>query len=134
MALGDKAVDNTSRGGIACGIGKDGRLKPRAFDEAGTMFEKHPATGVTFSDVVLPSLDVAEKLIKQAHIRIPHFRLVSWDIAFDEQENPVLIESNLKDGGLYSHQLNNGPLFGSDTEKILDEAFGFGNSSAEGNS
>jgi hypothetical protein len=123
MALGDKAVDNASSGGITCGIGKDGRLKPRAFNVEGTMFEKHPATGVVFSDVVLPSLDVTEKLIKQAHIRIPHFRLVSWDIAFDEQENPVLIEANLKDGELDFHQLNNGPLFGDDTEKILDEVF-----------
>jgi hypothetical protein len=48
---------------------------------------------------------------------------VSWDIAFDEQENPVLIEANLKDGELDFHQLNNGPLFGDDTEKILDEVF-----------
>jgi hypothetical protein len=123
MGVGDKAVDNASSGGITCGIEKEGRLKPKAFDEKGNMYEKHPTTGAVFSDIVLPSLDTAETLIRYAHIKIPHFRLVSWDIAFNEKDEPVLIETNLKDGGLRIHQLNNGPLFGDDTEKILGEVF-----------
>lgn len=55
---------------------------------------------------------------------MPHFRLVSWDIAVDNENNPVLVECNLKFGQLDFHQLNNGPLFGDDTEIILDEVFG----------
>lgn len=37
---------------------------------------------------------------------------------------PVLIEANLRYGELDFHQLNNGPVFGKDTKKILDEVFG----------
>lgn len=34
-----------------------------------------------------------------------------------------IIEANLCDGQLDLHQLTNGPLFGDDTVKILDEVF-----------
>lgn len=42
----------------------------------------------------------------------------------DEFENPVLIEANLHYGELDFHRLNNGPIFGNDTNKILEEVFG----------
>ena len=35
--------------------------------------------------------------------------------------SPTLIEANLCNGELDFHQLNNGPLFGEDTERILKE-------------
>lgn len=55
---------------------------------------------------------------------MPHFRLISWDFAVDIDHEPVMIEANLRYGELDFHQLNNGPLFGKDTRKILDEVFG----------
>ena len=53
----------------------------------------------------------------------PHFRLISWDIALDKNNNPIIIEANLKYGEIDFHQLNNGPLFGDDTKEILNEVF-----------
>lgn len=41
----------------------------------------------------------------------------------DNNDEPMLIEANLCDGELDFHQLNNGPLFGVDTEEILSEVF-----------
>ena len=55
--------------------------------------------------------------------KIKHFRLVSWDIAFDRKDQPLLLEANLHYGELDFHQLNNGPIFGDDTIKILEEVF-----------
>ena len=55
---------------------------------------------------------------------IPHFRLVSWDIAIDESGEPILIEMNSAYGGPELHQFSNGPIFGEDTEEILEEVFG----------
>ena len=37
--------------------------------------------------------------------------------------DPVLIKANFSYGGVTIHQLNNGPIFGDDTEKILREVF-----------
>ena len=50
-------------------------------------------------------------------------RMVAWDVAILENGVPVLIEANLYDGQLDSHQIHNGPLFGEDTKKIMDEVF-----------
>ena len=57
------------------------------------------------------------------HAQMPRFRLVSWDFAIDPDGEPVLIEANLHYGELDFHQINNGPIFGEDTEKILKEVF-----------
>ena len=72
----------------------------------------------------LPGYKEACELVKRAHPMVSHFKLVSWDIAIDENGSPIMIEANLAKGSSEVHQLNNGPLFGDDTKKILDEVFG----------
>ena len=62
--------------------------------------------------------------IKTIHPHFPHFRQISWDFAIDENEEPVFVEMNLCNGELDFHQLNNGPLYGDDTDIILGEVFG----------
>ena len=63
-------------------------------------------------------------MIKNIATKVPHFRLVSWDIAIDSVGQPVFIEMNPAYGELDFHQLNNGPIFGEDTEEVLEEVFG----------
>ena len=116
-------VDNASSGGITCGIGPDGRLKEIAFSAKGTRYTEHPDTGVRFSDVTVPGYSSVIDAIRKSHPQFPNFRLVSWDIAIDENNEPILIELNLCCGELDFHQLNNGPVFGDDTKNILAEVF-----------
>ena len=75
-----------------------------------------------FDGYSIPNYDSAVNLVKKAHKMVPHFRAVSWDIAITE-ESTVLIEANLFRGGIDLLQLSNGPLYGEDTKKILDEVF-----------
>lgn len=49
--------------------------------------------------------------------------MISWDIATDENGQPIMIEANLTNGELDFHQLCNGPLFGDDAPKILKKVF-----------
>lgn len=129
MGVGNAKVDNACSGGISCGICENGRLKPVAYSstyDGSKYVEKyteHPSTHIQFSDVVIPNFLNIRNLITNIHPQFPHFRLISWDIAIDSEDLPVLIEANLCDGGLDFHQLNNGPLFGEDTEEILSEVF-----------
>ena len=49
--------------------------------------------------------------------------MISWDIAIDNNTDPILVEANFANGQLDFHQLNNGPLFGNLTESILTQVF-----------
>ena len=123
IGINGARVDNASSGGITCGITEDGKLKHFAYKANGDRFDKHMDSGVVFDGYQLPSYDKCLAAVPGLHIQIPRFKLVSWDFAVAENGDPVLVEANLHYGQLDFHQLNNGPLFGEDTEKILKELF-----------
>lgn len=132
MGFGDSKVDNAtakdnaSYDGMSCGIDENGCLKKYAYGyTTGKRCEQHP-DGLVFEGFQIPSFDKAIELVKKSHPLIGHFRLVSWDIAIDEDGEPVLIEANMRKGGINFHQFNNGPLFGDLTKQVLDEVFSVG--------
>ena len=117
MGAGGSRVDNATSGanaqygGISVGINEDGTLKKYShgyYD--GRKSEIHP-DGITYEGYKVPSFEKAVDLVKEAHPRIGHFRLVSWDISIDADGDAVLIEANMRKGGINFHQFNNGPLF-----------------------
>lgn len=123
MGVDKGRVDNVTAGGISCGINEDGTLKKYATSYyTGERFEKHPQ-GLAFEGFKVPAYEKAVDLVRQAHPLIPHFRLVSWDIAINKEGEPVLIEANMRKGGINLNQFNNGPLFGELTERVLDEVY-----------
>ena len=124
MGAGNAKLDNYSAGGLTCGIQPDGRLRKYGYNKKFEKMECHPTSKVVFENYVIPNYQGAVELIKKAHPMVPHFRSIAWDIAIRQDGVPVLIEANLCRGGIDSLQLNNGPLYGNDTKKILDEVFG----------
>lgn len=123
MGVDKSRIDNVTSGGISCGIDENGRLKKYATAYyTGERFEQHPQ-GLIFEGFEVPSYNEAIELVKKAASIIPHFRLVSWDIAIDEKGEPLLIEANMRKGGINLNQFNNGPLFGDLTDRVLAEVF-----------
>ena len=120
----DKArIDNVTAGGISVGIFSDGTMDEFAYNYfTGERTKVHPQ-GFVFKGQKVPSYDRAVELVMTAHPIIPNFRLVSWDIAIDDVGDPVLIEANMRKGGINLNQFSNGPLFGELTEQVLDEVF-----------
>lgn len=130
MGFGDSKVDNATAkdnsqyDGMSCGIDENGCLKKYAHGyTTGDNCAQHP-DGLVFDGFKIPAYDKAVALVEKAHPLIGHFRLVSWDVAIDEYSEPVLIEANMRKGGINFHQFNNGPLFGELTKQVLDEVFG----------
>lgn len=117
-------VDNASSGGLTVGIDPDGHMKPHAYDITGLKYTIHPDTQIKFSSITIPNFPQIIDTIKSLQWNIPWFRLLSWDIALDIEGQQVLIEVNMHSGQLDFHQLNNGPVFGEDTQDVLHEVFG----------
>ena len=123
IGINGARVDNASSGGITCGITADGKLKHYAYKANGDRFEQHPDSGLAFEGYEIPGFHRCLEAVPKLHVQVPRFHLVSWDFAVAENGDPVLVEANLNYGQLDFHQLNNGPLFGEDTEKILKAVF-----------
>lgn len=123
MGRNGSHVDNASSGGITVGVEDFGRLKSKAYDVAGCCYEEHPNSHVKFSEIVIPNYSDMLDEVKLMHWQLPLFRLLSWDIAINQEATPILIEVNMHSGQLDFHQLNNGPVFGEDTKAVLDEVF-----------
>ena len=116
-------VDNTSNGGLAVGIMEDGRLREVAFDKTGKKWLKHPQ-GAVFKDFQLVGYDKCVALIRDIAGRLGSSTpLISWDLAIDEDGEPMIIEANLTFGGVNIHQMCNGPIFGDLTDTILDRVY-----------
>ena len=124
MGVNDAKVDNATAGGIFCGVRDDQTLGDTAYKLSGESFKTHPNSGIVFEGYPIVGYDKAKELIKKAHPMVPYFKLISWDIAVNEQGEALMLEANFAKGCLNFHQMTKGPLFGEDTKKILDEVYG----------
>ena len=114
-------VDNYKHGGCLIGVNMDGSVLPWALD-----IERHRITELP-SGVKLgkdgfervPCFDNVLRTAEKAHYDIPKIKMISWDIAIDDENEAEIIEANFG-GDLRMHQVLTGPVFGDMTEKILD--------------
>lgn len=112
-------IDNQAIGGLSCGIKSNGKLNNFAIDKNGHKYLSHPYTGFDFKEAYIPNFQSIKSLTIMLHKQLKYFNLVSWDIALNENESPILIELNLTSQEINFHQFNNGPLFGDYTGEIL---------------
>lgn len=117
-------VDNASSGGYTVGINNDGSLKNIGYDIDGNKYYTATDGMTKLASIKIPNYERLILEIKNLAWQLPMFRLLSWDIALDESGEFVLIEVNMHSGQLDFHQMNNGPVFGDDTEAVLKEVFG----------
>ena len=123
MGSGGSKLDNASAGGVFCGINEDGTLKKYGYYLNGDRSEVHPQ-GVRFEGHQLPSYDKCKELICNLAYRFLRVsKTIWWDMSVAEDGTPVLIEVNLTHGGVTSLQTANGPLYGDETQEILEEVF-----------
>ena len=113
-------VDNYKYGGHLLGLSLDGRALPYALDVKLNRVQVLP-TGIDLSGgMQIPGFANVLETAKRAHLHTPQGRMISWDIAIDEQSEAVVIEANFS-GDLRMHHAVTGPVFGEMTEAFLDE-------------
>ena len=111
-------IDNQCAGGISTTIDKEGRLGKYAFGGYAEDNIEKTDTGVVLDGYKLPSYDKAIEMVKRLHLKLPYFNLVGWDVAIQEDGNPVLIEFNTNPG-LSQSAFKSG--MGEYTERIIRE-------------
>lgn len=110
-------TDNFSSGGLLCGVDDDGKIKTKGYSKKGEALG-HTFSGEELMGYVVPNYNFVVDMVKSMHVRIPYFKLVSWDIALNKNNKPVLIEYNTYNQGL-EVQIVTGPFFGKFTNEIL---------------
>ncbi|MBQ1947247.1 MAG: hexapeptide transferase [Clostridia bacterium] len=119
MGAGGSEIDNFSKGGYACKVHMDGNLDTYAVDRKANWVTKHPG-GAVFAEIKLPRFDHFIEVVKTAAKKVPHFSILGWDFAIDEDGEPVFIEYNVIPD---QNQKTWGPTFGDMTDEILEEVF-----------
>lgn len=123
LRMGDNGRCKDNRG-IPCGILAQGRLTDRAVTQKFQVLSAHPATGKPFKGFIIPGWNNAQALVRRLHERLAYFDAIGWDITIAPDETPYLMELNLTYPEINFLQANNGPLFGTRTEAVLDQVFG----------
>ncbi len=114
-------VDNFNNGGIACIIDcKTGHAATDGYDKYRKQYEVHPDTGVKFKEFKVPNWDKVKELLDEAANIVPEVRYVGWDIAFDKDNMPFLIEGN----GYPGQDVTQYPKLGIGNYKVMKEALG----------
>jgi hypothetical protein len=111
-------IDNQCAGGISTTIDKDGKLGKYAFGGYTEDNVDRTDTGVDLDGYQLPSYGKAVEMVKRLHLMLPFFNLVGWDVAIQENGEPVLIEYNTSPG-LSQSAFKSG--MGENTERIIRE-------------
>lgn len=122
IGQGGSEIDNMSKGGMVVGMYADGSISSRAMDKNFNWIDEHPDSKVKFADVApFPFVKKVEDEAVRLHERFPYSDMICWDLTFDENEQVVVIEYNLRGFGVNMQQIFHGPYFGDRTEEWLQK-------------
>lgn len=115
-------VDNWCSGGSLLGIDIDsGKCCNWAMANDRTCLTELPSgVDLTKEELIVPNFDEAKEAVCRCHYRIPYIKMISWDIALDRENRPILIENNFG-GMIQMHEATTGPLFGELMDELCDE-------------
>lgn len=119
---GDSLVDNWCSGGSIIGVDKEtGKLNSWALSNDRTRISTL-SNGLRLdeNELYIPNYERVKEAVISCHYRNPYIKMISWDVALDENNEPTLIECNF--GGMIQiHEATTGPLFGEYFDELLDE-------------
>ncbi len=121
----DKTVDNIHAGGLVVGVRDDGTLLPMAYElgygDKTIKYSQHPDSNVVFDNYKLPCIPEIINSAYAVHRRLVNIGIVSWDFTVDNENNPVLIEANIRGQSIWFPQIVHGKgAFGEHTKEIIE--------------
>lgn len=83
---------------ISVEVEDDGRLAERGFLPDYLCCDSHPDTGARFAGKAIPDFGALVATCLSLHERVRSIRLIGWDVGFDAENRPVLLEWNRSPG------------------------------------
>lgn len=113
-------VDNigTGKRGVIVGINADGYLDDTGFYGNGEKAHEH--NGVVFKGKRIPRFEEILRTAVELHRVVERCKIVGWDLALDDKNEPVLIEGNTDIPGISFEQICSGPIFRERTEEVVE--------------
>lgn len=115
----DNSITADGRGMFVIGVTPEGKLKDEAFYSCGERILEAP-NGAAFAGIQLPNFKDALAMTTRMHEKMPHFGFMAFDVCFDEDGSPRIMEFNIRGPGVLYYQYANGPLFGERTQEVID--------------
>lgn len=106
-----------SKHGIFIGIENDGRLKPFGYYGNGEVTETH--NGISLAGKTIGNFTKVVDTAIQLHKYVAQCKIIGWDIALDNNGDPILIEGNTIYPGISTEQICSGPIFGNRTQEVI---------------
>lgn len=113
-----QVIDNQCAGGISTSVDKSGKLGKYAYGGYSEDDILSTDSGIILDGYQIPSYDKVKEMVKRLHLKLPYFDIVGWDVAIQEDGEPVLIEFNTNPG-LSQSAFHSG--MGEYTERIIRE-------------
>lgn len=95
------------------GVDSIGRINDRWIGFGGN------STAIDIEMKEIPYFEETLNVVKEAHLKLPPFDVIGWDVTIDDANNPIIIEYNVKRPGTILYQFANGPLAGDYTSSLL---------------
>lgn len=113
-------VDNAHAGGMFVGVDKNGTLGKyccNQYGETTTVFNDIDFASTTYH---IPNYEKVKEFAEKVASALPHQRLLALDVMLDENDNPVLLEYNIRAFSVWLFQFTNGAGFGEFTDEIIE--------------
>lgn len=111
-------VDNWGAGGLMLHVNQDGIVNSIAHD---IHLNEYKSNGqCVFSECTIPQLPEIIEAIRKCHNDFAICKFIGWDIAINQDGEPIIIELNSSQPGVIGEQLVSGPIFGDRTQEVID--------------
>lgn len=113
-------VDNAHAGGVFVGVDNEGILGKYVCNQYGEKEIIFNDVNFSTSEFIIPNYKKIKEFAERVATALPHQRLLALDVMLDANNEPVLLEYNIRAFSVWLFQFTCGAGFGEYTDEIIE--------------